>query len=77
VDFGQLVPKRLKLADPLLDEAQLVGDERSQPGPYPGTSSGSKLTDQGFEVSQRETQSTGAADKHQPIHIRTRILSVS
>ena len=49
MDFDQFVLKGTKVADPLLDEAQLLGDERSQPGPYQGTSFGSKFADQRFE----------------------------
>jgi hypothetical protein len=42
VDFDQFVLKGTKVANPLLDEAQLLGDERLQPGPYHGASFGSK-----------------------------------
>jgi len=77
VDFDQFVLKGTKVADPLLNEAQLLGYERSQPGPYHGTSFGSKFADQGFEIGQRNSQGAGTSDEQQPIHIRTRILSVS
>ena len=77
MDFDQFVLKGTKVANPLLAEAQLLGDERLQPGPYHGASFGSKFADQGFEIGQRNTQGAGTSDEHQPIHIRTRILSVS
>jgi hypothetical protein len=32
MDFGQFMLKRLKLADPLLNEPQLLRDKRLQPG---------------------------------------------
>jgi len=77
VDFDQFVLKGTKIADPLLDEAQLRGDECLQPGPYHGASFGSKFADQVFEIGQRNTQGAGTSDEHQPIRICTRILSVS
>jgi hypothetical protein len=71
------VLKRLKLADPLLNGLQLLGDQRTQPGPHRRTPFGLKLIRQGSDIGQRKSQSAGAADEQQPIYISIRVLTVS
>jgi len=34
VDFGQFTLKGSKFVDPLVNEAQLIGNKRPQPGPH-------------------------------------------
>jgi hypothetical protein len=77
VYFGQLVLKRLKLAHPLLNDTQLLGDKHPQSGPNSRTVFGLKVADQSLEVSQRKVQSTSAADEQQLINVGTRVLSVA
>jgi hemin uptake protein HemP len=77
VYFGQLVFKRLKLPDPLLNSPQLLGNEHLQPGPHRGASFALKLTRQGPDISQGDSQSASAADEQQPIYISTRVLPVA
>jgi len=77
VDFGQFLFKRSKFVDPPLNEAQLFGHKRPQAGTHSCAPFGSKVADQGFEISQRKAQGSATANEQQPTHIRTRILSVA